>query len=299
MVKNAYIFLAVLMLFMYAFTLWASSREGFENGESITLEGEDVFDEVYASIYNALWHSPEKLEFEKVSIEQLALDGKAVADVHIVDLCCGTAPNACYFAEKMLDYRGVDLSDAMLDKARKNCASAKFEKGDVTQTQLFPPKTFSIALLTNFSVYQFPNPKIVADNVYQWLKPGGTFVIHMVDPDKFDPKLDLATPFAAFSLQKYLIDRDPVSEIFFDQFKYSGKLVKKENEDEARQEEVLTYYDAKDNNGVKYREQRQQWTMPSKERLIDMIKTSGFRHIESVHMVSCGKEYQYLVYFSK
>ena len=107
----------------------------------------------------------------------------------------------------------------MLDKARKNCASAKFEKGDVTQTQLFSPKTFSTALLTNFSVYQFPNPKIVADNVYQWLKPGGTFVIHMVDPDKFDPKLDLATPFAAFSLQKYLIDRDPVSEIFFDQFK--------------------------------------------------------------------------------
>lgn len=46
MVKNAYIFLAVLMLLMYAFTLWESSREGFENGESITLEGEDVFDEV-------------------------------------------------------------------------------------------------------------------------------------------------------------------------------------------------------------------------------------------------------------
>jgi hypothetical protein len=39
--------------------------------------------------------------------------------------------------------------------------------------------------------------------------------------------------------------------------------------------------------------------MPSKERLIDIIKTSGFRHIENVDLVRCGKEYQYLVYFSK
>ena len=39
--------------------------------------------------------------------------------------------------------------------------------------------------------------------------------------------------------------------------------------------------------------------MPSKERLIDLFKTSGFRHVENVDLVRTGKEYQYLVYFTK
>jgi hypothetical protein len=39
--------------------------------------------------------------------------------------------------------------------------------------------------------------------------------------------------------------------------------------------------------------------MPSKERMIDIFKTSGFKHVETVDLVRAGKEYQYLVYFSK
>jgi hypothetical protein len=33
--------------------------------------------------------------------------------------------------------------------------------------------------------------------------------------------------------------------------------------------------------------------------MIDIIKTSGFQFVEAVHMLNVGKEYQYLVYFSK
>jgi len=39
--------------------------------------------------------------------------------------------------------------------------------------------------------------------------------------------------------------------------------------------------------------------MPSKERLINIIKTSGFRHVETQDLIKVGKEYQYLVYFTK
>jgi len=40
-----------------------------------------------------------------------------------------------------------------------------------------------------------------------WTNPGGFFIVHLVEPDKYDPLLDLASPFAAFSLQKYSYDR--------------------------------------------------------------------------------------------
>ena len=277
-----------------------SSIENFENEDGITYDTpEEMYDDTYASIYNALWHSNEKLKFEQVSFQDISLAEMPVSSVKVLDMCCGTAPHACWFQELGVDYLGVDISDAMIKRAKKDCSKAKFQKGDVTQVSLFSPKTMTHCLLMNFSIYQFENPKIVSDNVSQWLKPGGYFIVHLVDPDNFDPLLDLATPFAAFSLQKYSVDRNTDSTIYFDKFKYVGKFRKNKNEDDVEFDEILTYYDKADNDGLKYRENKHRWIMPSKERMIDIIKTSGFRLIEAVHMVNAGKEYQYICYFQK
>lgn len=284
---------------MYGLTTWYSSIEGFEDGKTKTLHDADIFDETYAAIYDSLWNSNERIKYEEVSIQDVSLADKQTTAVRILDMCCGTATHACFFKNLGVEYVGVDTSEAMIEKAREGCPTAKFQKGDVTQAHLFPQKSFSHCLLLGFSVYMFPNPKIMADNAYQWLQPGGYFIVHLVDPDKFDPLHDLASPFAAFSLQKYNLERQTESIVYFDKFKYSGKLVKKRNEDEASYDEVLAYYDAADNGGVKYRENKLSLNMPSKERMIDIIKTSGFRHIESVDLVRCGKEYQYLCYFTK
>ena len=173
--------LTLLMIAMYAVSIWSSGREGFESGESITLEDpEKYYDNVYASIYKALWHSHQKLEYEQVSIQDLALADKAKADVKILDLCCGVAPHGCWFVNMGVDYIGIDNSVPMLNEARRECPSAKFQKGDVTQAALFPPKSYSHTLLLGFSAYMFPNVKIVSDNAYLWTQPGGYFIVHRV-----------------------------------------------------------------------------------------------------------------------
>ena len=296
-----YLVILSIAFVMYWVSQWASTIEGFESGESVMLEDPDKYnDPIYASIYKALWHSYEKLQFEQVSFQDLALAEWPVATVKILDMACGIAPHACWFKNFGVDYTGVDTSGDMLDQARKDCPSARFTKGDVTSATLFAPKSYSHTFLLGFAVYCFPNSKTVFDNAYLWTQPGGTFVVHMVDPDKYDPLLDLSTPFAAFSLQKYSLERQTKSEIFFDQFKYTGTFNKKKDEDDATYSEVLTYYDTENSpDHIKYREQKQRWTMPSIERLIEIAKTSGFRLKEKVHLVSCSKEYQYLVYFTK
>ncbi len=292
--------IAFLIFLLYSVTTWVSSIENFENEEGVTYESpEEIYDETYASIYNMLWHSTEKLQFEQVSMQDIALADWPKDSVKVVDLCCGTAPHACWFKNLGVNYVGVDISDAMIQKARKECPSAKFQKDDVTRVQLFPQKSVSHCLLMNFSAYQFENPKIVSDNAYQWLEPGGYFIVHLVDPDNYDPLHDLATPFAAFSLQKYSLERQTDSNIYFDKFKYRGKLIKKRDEDTAEYNEVFTYYDKDENGGNKYRENKHHWVMPSKERMIDIFKTSGFTFVEAVPMLNVGKEYQYICYFTK
>lgn len=295
--NTRYLFLAVLVLLMYSITLWSSSREGFESGKTESVE--EPFDSFYASIYDALWNAKERIEYEEASMQDIMLADWATTNVNVLDMACGTAPHACFFKKLGVKYTGVDISADMIDKANRNCPS-NFKVGDVTQASLFSPKSFSHAMLMNFAVYTVPNSKLLFDNAYLWLQPGGYLVVHMVDPDKFDPILDLSTPFAAFSLQKYSVGRKTDSEIYFDTFKYSGNFKKENDNDSATFEEVFTFYDtAESPNGIKYREQKQEWTMPSKERLIEIAKTSGFRHVEDVSLINAGKEYQYIVYFSK
>jgi SAM-dependent methyltransferase len=297
--ETAYIFLALLIFLMYGLTTWYTSIEGFEDGKSVTLHDQDIYDETYAGIYDSLWNSAERIKYEQVSIQDMTLADKQTTEVRMLDMCCGTAHHACFFKQLGVEYVGVDTSEAMIEKATEGCPSAKFKKGDVSQAHLFPQKSFSHALLLGFSAYMFSNPKVLSDNVYQWLQPDGYFVVHLVDPDKFDPLHDLSSPFAAFSLQKYNLERQTASTVFFDKFKYSGKLIKKRDEDDASYDEVLAYYDPADNNGVKYRENKLTLNMPSKERMIDIFKTSGFRLVEIVDLVRCGKEYQYICYFQK
>jgi len=295
-----YFFLACLVFLMYSMTLWVSSQEGFENEGSVTYEdAEQMYDDAYAAIYDLLWHGHDVLQYEEVSMQDIMLADWTTTSVRVLDMACGTAPHAKWFKGLGVDYIGVDISDHMLAKARENSPSAKFQKGDITNMSLFPPKSVTHCALMTFSVYMFENPKVVFDNAYQWTKPGGYFVVHMVDPDKYDPLLSLASPFAAFSLQKYSFDRQTESNVFFDKFKYIGALEKKKGEDNAIFKETFIYYDKDDNKGNKYRENKHHWMMPSKERMIDIAKTSGFRHIENVDLVRCGKEYQYLVYFTK
>lgn len=296
----SYIFLAILILLMYGMTLCMSSQEGFENEGSITYEDpEQIYDDTYASIYDLVWNPQDMLKYQQVSMQDISLADWPKTSVKVIDMASGTGQHACWFKNLGVDYTGVDISESMLAKGRTLCPGARFQKGDITQVTLFPPKSFSHALLLGFSIYEFQNPKVVSDNAYQWLQPGGYFIVHLVDPDKYDPLHALASPFAAFSLQKYSYERQTKSEIFFDKFKYIGKLNKKKNDDDAVYEETLAYYDKEHNNGTKYRENKHHWNMPSKERMIDIIKSSGFRFEEAIDMTRCGKEYQYVVYFSK
>ena len=294
-----YVVLIFILIMMYSISLWDRGREGFESGESITKEGNDIYDSVYADIYMPLWHSSKDVnEFEQVSIQEFMLADKAKTSLKVLDMCCGIAQHSCFFKNLDVEYMGVDLSSAMLKNAREKCPGQSFQKGDIRDASLFPPKSFSGAVLLGFSIYEFSNPKTISDNAFMWIKPEGEFMVHMVDPDKFDPLLDLSSPFAAFSLQKYSYDRQTKSQIYFNDFKYSGEFKKKMNEDDASFDEIFTYYNPL-SDGTKYREQTHKLNMPSIERLIDIIKSSGFRLKEKIDLVSVGKEYQYLVLFTK
>jgi ubiquinone/menaquinone biosynthesis C-methylase UbiE len=300
-----YWILALVVLLMLLVTHMSKlDKEYFDNNESndktITFEDpSDIYDDFYAKIYDQLFSTPERVSFEKTMIEANALAAWPIAETKVLDACCGTSPHSEWLCKTEVDIVGVDISESMLKKAREKCSRARFYRGDVSRTETFPPKTFSHALLLYFSIYQFQNPKLVFDNLYTWMKPGGVLVVHLVNPDKFDPILDAASPFVAFSLQKYSKERVMDSEISFDQFNYKSRFIKDKEKEGATFEEIVTYQDPSKNEGNKYRENKHRMFMPSLDAMMDIIASSGFSRHEMVDMVTAGFEYQYLMFFTK
>ena len=291
------VFLAVLALVLLSNI--KSRREKFDNnekdGDTETHEDYDhIYDDFYAGVYDKLFTTPERVSFEKTSIKEYALSEWPKTEIKMLDVCCGSGPHVEWMCREEIDIVGIDMSEAMLKKAREKCKSARFYKGDVMRAETFAPKSFSHAMMLYFSIYQFQNPKMVLDNIYSWLRPGGIFVMHIVDPNKFDPILDAASPFPAFSLQKYSSERIIESDVFFDKFKYSSRFIKDQDSDKARFEEVFEF-----NDPHSYRENIHQMYMPEIPAMLDIVRSAGFTRHEMVDMTSVGYEYQYLVYFSK
>ena len=254
----------------------------------------EIYDDFYAGVYTTLFETPALISFQKASIREYALAEWPKDEIKLLDVCCGVAPLAEWLCKEGVDFVGVDQSEAMLKKAREKCKSARFYKADVTRVETFSPKSFSHAMMLYFSIYQFKNIKMVLDNIYSWLKPGGIFVIHLVDPAKFDPILPAASPFLAFSVQKYSVERVIDSDLFFDKFKYKSRFLKDPDDDKARFEEVFEFKDPH-----KYIENVHDLHMPSIPDMLDLLRSSGFSRQEMVDMTSVGYEYQYLVYLSK
>ena len=115
-----------------------------------------------------------------------------------------------------------------------------------------------------------------------------------MDPNKFDPILPAASPFMAFSLQKYSTERVIDSDIFFDKFKYKSRFVKEPEDEKARFEEVFEFKDP-----PRYVENVHQLYMPTIAEMLEIVQSSGFSRHEMVDMTPVGYEYQYLIYLSK
>ena len=291
--------IAAIVLLWVVVTMARMDREMFEDGTGIDADTyedpADIYDDFYAKVYDKLFSTPERISFERASIRENALNLFSKPETKFLDVCCGTAPHARWLCEDGYEVVGMDQAESMLKKARESCPSGRFYRGDVMNPSSFPPKSFSHAMMLYFSAYQFRNPKMVFDNIYLWLKPGGMFIVHLVDPDKFDPILSAASPFPAFSLQKYSKSRVTESDVFFDQFKYRAKFIKDRADDDAIFEETFTFHDEE----TKVREHKHRLTMPALPEMIDLIRASGFTLQEQVDMTSIGYEYQYLVYFTK
>jgi SAM-dependent methyltransferase len=102
------------------------------------------------------------------------------SDDESLDIACGPGLLVCAFATRVRHATGIDLTPAMLDKARqlqreKNLVNVTWMEGDVTRLP-FPKHSFSV-VTSRYAFHHIPDPRIVLREMVRVCKPGGRIVV--------------------------------------------------------------------------------------------------------------------------
>jgi ubiquinone/menaquinone biosynthesis C-methylase UbiE len=105
--------------------------------------------------------------------------GAGSADL-VLDVACGGGIVVCAFAPRVKHATGIDMTAAMLERARrlaaeKGIANVTWHEGDVTQLP-YPNGAFTI-VVTRFAMHHFPDPAAVFREMVRVCAPGGRVVV--------------------------------------------------------------------------------------------------------------------------
>lgn len=98
----------------------------------------------------------------------------------VLDVACGGGLVVCAFAPHVRHATGIDLTPAMLERARalaagKGLANVSWREGDVSPLP-WPDGAFDI-VATRFAMHHFPDPRAVFREMVRVAKPGGRIVV--------------------------------------------------------------------------------------------------------------------------
>ncbi len=98
----------------------------------------------------------------------------------VLDVACGGGIVVCGFAPHVRHATGIDMTPAMLERARalaaeKGVANVSWQEGDVAHLP-YPDGAFTI-VVTRFAVHHFPDPAAVFAEMVRVCAPGGRVVV--------------------------------------------------------------------------------------------------------------------------
>jgi SAM-dependent methyltransferase len=101
-------------------------------------------------------------------------------DDAVLDVACGGGIVVCAFAPHVRHATGIDMTPAMLDRARTHAAeqgigNVSWREGDVTALP-YPDAAFTI-VVSRFAMHHFPDPAAVLREMVRVCAPGGRIVI--------------------------------------------------------------------------------------------------------------------------
>ena len=292
------LFIALLLLLVIVFKGLDSKKkkkEGFSPGahsdQFLFKTGPEVYDDFYSDIYDYLVFNTIKNDYE---VGEIINKTTPTDKSKILDIGSGTGHHVAALSAKGLDVIGIDISPSMIAKAKDNFPDYNFEVGDALDGSQFNPSSFTHILCMYFTVYYMKDREAFFSNCFNWLMPGGFFIIHLVDRKNFDPILPPGNPLMYVSPQRYAKQRITSTKVKFTDFSYSANFELDDENDKAKFVEKI-----KNDDDGKVRKHEHLMYMPDDQVIVDEIISCGFFMESKADLLQCQYEYQYLYIFVK
>lgn len=230
--KNKWLLAAFILAIILGF-LQISRRntkyEGFTQSEPFTSKrGAAAYDTFYAEIYDKLYKTEERSTKEAMEIVKATQPDKD--NSYFLDVGCGTGCLVAELKKQGFHATGVDRSEAMIEvgkemrpKCRKNYT---IKVADVSDPMLFERGTMTHILCMDRTIYDFEDKVDFFRNCKHWLRAGGYLVLHLVEPDLYNPVVPLGQPsgILGYNAPKKTADGKRITdtEIDFVDFKYKS-----------------------------------------------------------------------------
>ena len=265
-------------------------------------ENEELFDEFYASVYDNLTQLSGRYPQELALILHQWKKTASTDEMDVLDVGCGTGIASVLLAKMGVhSVVGLDKSEAMLRRARnvvlpamalsqEKKDSVTFLQGDMNQQATFTAGQFSNAVVLFFVIYYSVDKAGLFQNLFHWIRPGGSLAIEVVNKYKFDPMLEAASPFVGVSLQKYTKERITKSKVEFDRFSYEAEFDLQDPAAEFR--ETFRFADKS------VRRQRHTLNMTDIKDIVHLAQTAGWKYEGNIDLVTAGFEYAYVLMFT-
>lgn len=282
----------VLIITFVVQQLLYTGKETFKDGNTKPTfqvkENANIYDTLYASLYDSLFYDPIKIRHEMTEIIRLTnLSNSSI----VLDIGSGTGDHLGYL-KKSVKCIGMDKSRDMIKVAKTKYQHIKFQHADALDTMSFMEDQFSHILIMYFTVYYIQDKYTLFKNIYRWLKPGGFVAIHLVNKHKFDPIVNASNPLIMLSPQKYAKKRITTSEIKFNNYKYKADF--KLDGMKTIFEETIKEDDTKN-----VRKNIHQLYMDSQKNILEVATNIGLEIVGKIDLVSCQYEYQYIYILKK
>jgi ubiquinone/menaquinone biosynthesis C-methylase UbiE len=131
--------------------------------------------EEVAANYDSYYKTPVGKEIDRIEKQAIESLLPVASKDTILELGCGTGHWSEFLSSKGFKVCALDISDAMLSKARlKGIKNVEFRKGDAAALS-FPDENFNTVV--SFTMLEFTkDPGLVIKEIFRVLKPGGLFI---------------------------------------------------------------------------------------------------------------------------
>ena len=271
-----------------------NSVEGFTVKKTMIRQTpHEIYDEFYCKLYDKLFGSNMRVEYEFMSTESKYIQNCKMDKIHILDVGCGTGHLLRIARRKKYEVDGMDNSKIMLKHAAEIAPGTRLIHGDYHNQAKFPEEKYSHVYCLFFTIYYSNDLDKVFKNLNWTLKPKGFLFLHIVDRDRFDPVLEAATRLIPFyDPQKHAKVRKTDTTITFNNLKYNSTWDFSSKRDVQFKEKFIL-------NDGRIMQNIHHFNIPSEKEVLKLANNNGFKLVKIVDLTIANHKYNYIYCLKK